>query len=148
MFVIPPTGRFLPVYEPDKHLVCIAGGSGVTPFRGFVREATVRKLDTRITVLYSCRTTNDIIFYDEFRELAQENPNFNFYVTCTRLHPDDTWTGRRGRIDPAWVKEHIHEPANTVFYGCGPNALVEAIEHLVLHEVKVPKEQLRLEKWG
>ena len=148
MFVIPPTGRFLPVYEPDKHLVCIAGGSGVTPFRGFVREATMRKLDTRITVLYSCRTTNDIIFYDEFRELAQENPNFNFYVTCTRLHPDDPWTGRRGRIDPAWVKEHIHDPGNTVFYGCGPNALVEAIEHLVLHEVKVPKEQLRLEKWG
>src|SRR5437762_11152244 len=45
--VIPPTGRFLPVYEPNKHLVCIAGGSGVTPFRGFTREATRRKLDTR-----------------------------------------------------------------------------------------------------
>ena len=32
--VLPPAGRFLPVYEPDKHLICIAGGSGVTPFRG------------------------------------------------------------------------------------------------------------------
>lgn len=148
MFVIPPTGRFLPVYEPNKHLICIAGGSGVTPFRGFVREATLRNLDTRITVLYSCRTTNDIIFHDEFRELAQENPNFNFYVTCTRLHPEDPWAGRRGRIEPAWVKEHIHEPENSVFYACGPNALVEAIEHLVLHEVQMPKEQLRLEKWG
>src|SRR5207247_223542 len=42
MFVIPPTGRFLPVYEPNKHLICIAGGSGVTPFRAFVREATRR----------------------------------------------------------------------------------------------------------
>src|SRR5262245_14563315 len=40
MWVIPPTGRFLPVYEPNKHLICIAGGSGVTPFRAFVREAT------------------------------------------------------------------------------------------------------------
>ncbi|MBI3874904.1 MAG: hypothetical protein HY300_02855 [Verrucomicrobia bacterium] len=40
MFVIPPVGKFLPVYEPDKHLICIAGGSGVTPFRAFVREAT------------------------------------------------------------------------------------------------------------
>src|SRR5262245_19085659 len=35
MGVIPPTGRFLPLFE--KHLICIAGGSGVTPFRGFVR---------------------------------------------------------------------------------------------------------------
>ena len=56
MFVIPPTGRFLPVYEPNKHLICVAGGSGVTPFRGFVREATRRKLETQITVLYSVRT--------------------------------------------------------------------------------------------
>ena len=28
------------------------------------------------------------------------------------------------------------------------DALVEAIEHLVLNDLKVPKEQLRLEKWG
>lgn len=146
MVVIPPTGRFLPVFE--KHLICIAGGSGVTPFRGFVREATMRKLETPITVLYSVRTTNDIIFYDEFRELAQVNPNFNFYVTCTRLHPADPWTGRRGRIDAAWVKQHIHDASNSVFYACGPNELVESIEALVLKDLNVPKEQLRLEKWG
>lgn len=148
MFVIPPTGRFLPVYEPEKHLLCIAGGSGVTPFRGFVREATQRRLKTRITVLYSVRTTNDIIFNEEFRELARANEHFNFYVTCTRLAPQDAWTGRRGRIDAAWVKEHIHEPAHTVFYACGPNELVEGIEDLVLHQLHMPKEQLRLEKWG
>jgi len=58
MFVLPPAGRFLPAYEPDKHLICIAGGSGVTPFRAFVREATRRELETKITVLYSARTTN------------------------------------------------------------------------------------------
>ena len=72
MFVIPPTGRFLPVYDAKKHLICVAGGSGVTPFRGFVREATRRKLETQITVLYSVRTTNDIIFDQEFRELEQQ----------------------------------------------------------------------------
>lgn len=148
MCVIPPTGRFLPVYDPDKHLLCIAGGSGVTPFRGFAREATQRQLQTRITVLYSVRTTNDIIFNEEFRELARANDRFNFYVTCTRLAPEDAWTGRRGRIDAAWVKELIHDPANTVFYACGPNELVESIEDLVIHQLQMPKEQLRLEKWG
>lgn len=148
MFVIPPTGRFLPVYEPNKHLICIAGGSGVTPFRGFVREATRRELDTKITVLYSVRTTNDIIFNEEFRELEQQNQNFNFYVTCTRLVPEDPWTGRRGRINAAWVKEHVHDLPNTVFYACGPNELVEFAEQVVLHELGVPKEQMKTEKWG
>ena len=146
--VLPPTGKFLPVYEPDKHLICIAGGSGVTPFRGFVREATRRQLETKITVLYSVRTTNDTIFDEEFRGLEQENPNFNFYVTCTRLAPEDPWTGHRGRIDARWVKEHVHDLPNTVFYACGPNELVEFAEELVLHELAVPKAQMKTEKWG
>lgn len=148
MFVIPPVGKFLPVLEDNKHLVCIAGGSGVTPFRGFVREATRRKLATKITVLYSVRTTNDIIFNQEFRQLEQENPNFDFYVTCTRLAPDDAWNGRRGRITADWVKEHVHDLPNTVFYACGPNELVEATETLVVEDLKVPKEQMKTEKWG
>lgn len=146
--VIPPAGRFLPVFETNKHLICLAGGSGVTPFRGFAREATLRKLATRITVLYSVRTTNDIIFRDDFHELDQENPNFVFEVTCTRLHPDDPWTGRRGRIDAAWVHEHVNDLPNTVFYACGPNALVEFAEHLVRVDLGVPKEQMKTEKWG
>jgi glycine betaine catabolism B len=148
LFVIAPTGHFLPVYEPDWHLICIAGGSGVTPFRGFVREATRRKLETRITVLYSVRTTNDIIFNQEFHDLQLKNPNFNFFVTGTRMHPQDPWTGRRGRIDPAWVKQQMIDPKKTVFYACGPNELVEFAEHLVLAELKMPKEQMKTEKWG
>ena len=148
LWVLPPAGKFLPVFEPGKHLVCIAGGSGVTPFRGFARDATRRRFETKITILYSVRTTNDIIFEREFRELALENSNLNFYVTCTRLHTEDKWTGRRGRIDAAWVREQIHDLSNTVFYACGPNPLVEAAEHMVLHELNVPKEQMRTEKWG
>jgi len=146
--VLAPTGRFLPVFEPDKHLICIAGGSGVTPFRGFVREATRRKLETKITVLYSVRTSRDIIFHDEFRQLEQDNSKFNFYVTCTRLSADDPWTGRRGRITVDWVKEHVHDLPNTFFYACGPNELVESTEALLLEQMQVPKVQIRTEKWG
>jgi len=147
--VIPPTGRFLPVFDPPgQHLICIAGGSGVTPFRGFAREIARRKLNTRLTVLYSARTTNDIIFHEEFHQLDTENENIEFEVTCTRLVEADPWTGRRGRITPDWVKEHITDLSRTTFYACGPNALVDFAEQLVLGELKVPKEQLKLEKWG
>lgn len=148
LLVIPPTGRFLPVYEPEKHLICIAGGSGVTPFRGFAREATRTKQDTKITVLYSVRTTDDIIFNEEFRALEAENPNFKFLVTCTRLPEDDSWPGRRGRIDSAWIQDQVVDLPNTVFYACGPTALVEATERLVRDDMGLPKEQIRLEKWG
>lgn len=148
LFVLPPAGKFLPVFEPEKQLICIAGGSGVTPFRGFVREATRRELETRITVLYSVRTTNDIIFHREFLDYAAQNPNFTFLVTCTRLHPEDPWTGHRGRITAEWLREQIHDLPNTVFYACGPNPLVEFAEELVLKGLNVPKAQMKTEKWG
>lgn len=149
LWVIEPTGKFLPVLDPpDKHLICIAGGSGVTPFRGFVREATRLKLATKITVLYSVRTTQDVIFDEEFRELEKENPNFEFLVTCTRLAENDPWKGRRGRIDPAWVKEQVGDLENTIFYACGPNALVDFATSLVRDGLGVGKDQMMIEKWG
>jgi len=148
MFVIPPVGKFLPAFEPGKHLVCIAGGSGVTPFRAFAREATLRKLDNKITILYSVRTPKDIIFNDQFRELEQQNSNVGFYVTCTRLREEEAWGGRRGRITPEWVKEHVLDLPNTVFYACGPNELVEFAEQVVINGLGVGKEQMKTEKWG
>jgi ferredoxin-NADP reductase len=148
MGVLPPVGKFLPVYQPEKHLICIAGGSGVTPFRGFVREATLRKHKTKITILYSVRTTNDVIFDREFRALEQENPHFRFLVTCTRLPVGDPWTGRTGRIDAAWIQTHIANLSDTVFYACGPDELVENTQRLVVQEMGVPKAQMLVEKWG
>jgi glycine betaine catabolism B len=128
-------------------LVCIAGGSGVTPFRAFVREATRRILETRITILYSVRTPRDIIFRDEFQRLEQENPKFKFLVTCTRLTQADSWPGRKGRIDAAWIKQQIDQLAATFFYACGPNALVEFAEGMGF-ELGLPKGQMKTEKWG
>ena len=40
------------------------------------------------------------------------------------------------------------DPADTVFYACGTNEMVNAIEHLVIHDLGLPKEQMKLEKWG
>lgn len=147
LMVLPPAGRFLPEFEPGRHLVCIAGGSGVTPFRGFAREATRRKLDTRITVLYSVRRPADIIFNEEFRSLEKENPRFQFQVTCTRLGESDAWTGRCGRIDASWLAQHAEAGNGCVFYACGPNALVDFAQDLALG-LGVPKERIRTEKWG
>ena len=90
----------------------------------------------------------DIIFRQEFEQLEKENPNFKFLVTCTRATPEDNWTGRTGRVTPEWIKEIATDLPNTVFYACGPNALVDFAEQLVVHGLGLPKEQMKTEKWG
>jgi ferredoxin-NADP reductase len=148
LMVLPPAGRFLPVFDPGKEMICTAGGSGVTPFRAFVREATRRHLKTPITVLYSVRAPDEIIFNEEFQALESENPHFKFEVTCTRLAPEDPWTGRRGRISLEWLKEHVRDASSTVFYACGSNAFVHTVENLVLNHLHLSRTHMRSEKWG
>ena len=46
LFVTPPVGKFLPNYGPEKHLICIAGGSGVTPPRYF--SVMLNRRETRL----------------------------------------------------------------------------------------------------
>jgi toluene monooxygenase electron transfer component len=146
--VYPPTGRFLPVFEPGKHLVCIAGGIGVAPYRGFIREATRRKLNTRITLLYSVRHHEDAIFHEEFRQHQERNRHFNLHITCTRLPEEHPWAGRRGRINAEWIKEHARDLSNTIFYACGSTALVADTELMLQQQLGASKEQIKMEKWG
>ena len=149
LFVIPPVGKFLPVYEPNKHLICIAGGSGVTPFRAFAREATRRKLDTKITVLYSVRQPKDIIFNTRIPRAGKGKSEFQISRHLHARVAGGQLDRPHRRIDVRWVKEiAVTDLPNTVFYACGPNALVEFAEELVLQELGVPKEQMKTEKWG
>jgi glycine betaine catabolism B len=152
LMVISPTGRFTLPDEASKDLILIAGGSGVTPFRAFVRHCNAKRPKTRVVILYSVRVPEDIIFREEFGKLATANPNFLFKVTCTRATAEHgyrgEWDGHRGRIDSDWVREQIRDQANTVFYACGPTELVVSTEKLVIEEMGIPKEQMRSEKWG
>ncbi|MDX2225811.1 MAG: FAD-binding oxidoreductase [Verrucomicrobiae bacterium] len=153
LMVIAPVGKFTMPEDRTMDLVMIAGGSGVTPFRGFIREINRCGYPTHATILYSVRNPGEVIFDAEFRQLAAQNPNFKFKVTCTRATAEQgytgpEWTGHRGRINAEWIREQIRDLGRTVFYACGPTDLVNATEHLVVHELGVPKEQMRTEKWG
>ncbi len=147
LIVIEPVGRFVLPDDPGLDVVLVAGGSGVTPFRGFVRFLTKMRPQSRCVLLYSVRVPADIIFNEEFRSLEAVNPKFRFVVTCTRIQPEHHWTGRTGRVSEALLREFTHSLANTVYYTCGPNDLVESIEQTLL-AAGTPKAQIRSEKWG
>jgi ferredoxin-NADP reductase len=51
-------------------------------------------------------------------------------------------------LDTDWILQEAGDLKQVIFYACGPTALVEATERLVRDELQLPKDQLRLEKWG
>jgi ferredoxin-NADP reductase len=72
--------------------------------------------------------------------------NKNLKVVFTVDEASEQWTGRTGRIDAEMIKKEIPDYLKTVFYTCGPPAMVEAIEKL-LRTMRIPEKQIRTESF-
>ena len=60
--------------DPGMPLIFIGAGTGIAPFRGFLRERAFLKKKGKILVFYGCRNADqDFLYKDEFEKWQQEN---------------------------------------------------------------------------
>jgi len=136
-----PFGQFTFEGEHDK-IGMLAGGIGITPLISICKYCTDRQLNTKITLLYGCRTEGDIAFRKELEEMQTQNRNLK--VVFTLNEPSIDWKGRVGVINVEMAKQEIPDYRDTIFYTCGPPIMVEVMEKLV-ESLGLPKTQLRRE---
>jgi len=142
-----PFGRFTLDEDYSSHIVMIAGGIGITPFRSHIKYATDKNLPLKITLLYSNKAPEEIIFYSEFEQLMKFNLHLKVIHTITR--PEESkqkWGGKIGRIDEKIIKEFATDFGNTLFYTCGPPAMVDGVIAL-LKEMNAKPENIKIEKF-
>ena len=96
-----PYGFFYPDFPLAPHLIFIAGGIGITPCISMIRSLLRTTPDTHITLLYSNRTEQDIIFKDTLATLASTHPTFSIHHFLTRENIVETGTTHQGRITEA-----------------------------------------------
>jgi ferredoxin-NADP reductase len=137
-----PRGKMTLEEVHTHNCVMVAGGVGVTPYRGIIKCAYDRKLvDTRITLLYSDKTIEELAFYNEL-EAIQKDYTFRVLYTLTRHSPEaGSWPGRLGRIDQSFISENAPNLDDTTFMVCGPVEMAQAaIVHL--ESLGIPKEKI------
>jgi ferredoxin-NADP reductase len=118
-----PFGNF--VYaESDVPVVFIAGGIGITPMRSILGDLASRKVRIRSTLLYSS-ATQDIPFRTWLDALTADWPELQVIYTVTR--PGAEWDGLTGRIDAAFVRQHVSDLAQSLFLVSGPTPLVDSM---------------------
>ena len=139
-----PMGIFT-LKEDAKEIMFLGGGIGITPFRDMIKYAADKKLPIKLTLLYSNKTPNDIVYKDEWSVFEQENSNLKVVNTVT----DDTtnWNGKVGRINEAIIREFCSDVKNTLFYICGPPGMVEGLYNL-LKAMNVPLQNIKTEKFA
>lgn len=121
-----PGGMFY-LKEEDPEHVFLAGGIGITPFHSMIRYACDEKKNIRMTLLYSNKNPDEIVFKDELDALAKENPNLHIIYTITQPDLGASWQGRIGRIDEALLRETSALCPGAHWYASGPPLFVDAM---------------------
>ncbi|MCK4794332.1 MAG: 2Fe-2S iron-sulfur cluster binding domain-containing protein [Desulfobacteraceae bacterium] len=138
-----PAGNFYhnPLFH-DRTMVCLAGGSGITPFMSMIREAVECGLAKTIYLLYGNKNLNDAIFHDELHTISSQFESITYLPVIE--NPPEGYEGRSGFITADLIGETIGDLTDKTFYLCGPQGMYDfclpELERLGIAKRKIRKE--------
>lgn len=124
-----PYGLFTVDKNLGKDKIFIATGTGVAPIRAIIHDLFEKGVKENITLLFGERTEEEILFRNEFEQLAKQNKNFKYIVTLS--NPHNNWKGEAGYIQTI-MKKYINDIKNTEFYICGLKEMVDDVKKELL----------------
>jgi ring-1,2-phenylacetyl-CoA epoxidase subunit PaaE len=150
--VMPPHGSFTTSFDPSRarHLVGIAGGSGITPVMSLIKSTLKYEPDSRFTLLYGNRDSSSIIFLETLAGLKDKHlGRFEIYHFLDAEDQDiELFNGMltRERLDEA-IPALVPDAADVDgWFICGPGPMMDAAEGALLDR-SVAKERIHIERF-
>lgn len=142
VYISKPAGNFgyLKVRD-EKNVIGIAGGSGITPFMALAKAINEGIEDCDLTVFYSVKTYEDIIFKKEIEEINKKSKRVKFIITLTREGKEGFLNGH---INKEMIEPYIKE-FNTILM-CGPKAIYKAMNEILL-DFNIPRKAVHYENF-
>jgi ferredoxin-NADP reductase/phytoene dehydrogenase-like protein len=122
-----PFGRFLLPDDPDRPLLLVGGGVGVTPLIGQLRHLAATGRRAPVGFLGAFRSPAAFLFRAELEGLAAAHPWLRLRLLAEE--PGPGWAGGTGRPDAAALAALLEgqDPARAVAHLCGPPAMMAAV---------------------
>jgi len=113
------------VRDPNRELVMIAGGVGVTPMLSMLRYMVDVDRMRKATLIWSNKTEADILCREEIEEMKAKLPNLAVHHV---LSAQADFQGRTGRLNQDMLKELLsntnHEAS---IFVCGPPPMMDSV---------------------
>jgi glycine betaine catabolism B len=138
--VFGPIGDF--VLRETRPAILLAGGIGITPFKGMAEYAADRGLPISIRLLYGSRDEVEIAYRAQLEVLERQNSHFRVLHTLT--HPGESWRGATGRIDEALLARGGGGLADPIYYVSGTPSMVMGTLRM-LADLGVPEDRVEVE---
>ncbi|MBU0926938.1 MAG: 2Fe-2S iron-sulfur cluster binding domain-containing protein [Spirochaetes bacterium] len=128
--LVGPFGEFR-VRDTPAAMVCVAGGSGMAPFKSMFYDMRERDAfpEKEIWYFFGARTTRDMFYLDELRRLEREWPRFHFVPALSEPKPEEGWEGERGLITDVLdrvMKDKVGKDKGMEGYLCGSPGMINA----------------------
>ena len=127
-----------------KHVVAIAGGSGITPFYSMASAIADGIEDFNMTILYGSRSSEGILLKDEIERVAARS-NGRVKVVHVLSHEEKEGF-EHGFIGAEMIKKYAPADDYSVFM-CGPKAMYD-FEEGEMKKLGLPKRRWRMEMSG
>ncbi len=141
-----PLGYFT-LRHPGRHVVFVATGTGIAPFRSMLHDHLPR-IHPHINLLFGTRYESGLLYRDEMEQFARDYSSFRYLPTVTRPH--EGWQGRSGRVqahlDEALTLRTPEDIVNTDVYICGLKEMVDEVR-AELKKRGFDRKQLVYEKY-
>lgn len=149
--VAPPCGEFTldHVDDPNRALVLISGGVGITPILSMLHAALERESSRPIVFVHGAVNGNTHAFAEELKVLEARHPNLTAHVRYSDPSPEDRAAGHHhseGMIDPDLLRSLVGN-ADADYYVCGPKPMLAQV-YGALKNQGVPEQRVRYEFFG
>lgn len=145
-----PYGEFF-IKPTEREMMFIGGGAGMAPMRSHIFDLyNTKKTNRKATFWYGGRSSRELFYVDQFKEIEKNNPNFKFNIGLSEPLPEDNWDGYTGFIHQIimdnYLKNH-EEPEDIEYYLCGPPMMNDAVLKM-LDDYGVPEEMIAFDDFG
>ncbi|MCA9309164.1 ferric reductase-like transmembrane domain-containing protein [Candidatus Saccharibacteria bacterium] len=136
-----PLGVFGQQVGPEKQVLLVAGGIGITPIRCLYERYARNGRD--VVLLYAAKKREDFVLNREVEEIAQEFDNAKLVYICE----DDIKGVQKGRISRELIEQHVSDIPGRRAFVCGPPAMMNAVEKLLI-DLGLPKRKIFTERFS
>lgn len=137
--------------DSPRDIVCIAGGSGLSPILSILRAALQDpgSRDKQIYLFYGARTLEGLC-QEYFRgsDLSIDD-RIRFTPVLSQAAPGDQWPGSISYVHEAvgsWLSD-LENPKGFEYYLCGPPLMTDAVQELLLIKHSIPSSQLHFDRF-
>lgn len=150
--VMVPHGSFTTDFDAgrSRHLVGIAGGSGITPVMSLIRTLLREEPNSRFTLLYGNRDSSSVIFLEKLAGLKDKHlGRFEIYHFLDAEEQDiELFNGmlNRERLEEAISSLVPNAVDVDGWFICGPGPMMDAAEGMLLDR-NIKKDRIHIERF-